>query len=150
MSEIQQHQIPIVQEYEIQQIIEKSNKKKSTVPGDMPPRLFYEASVGLAVPGSRIMNKIAQTGIWPEQLQTEWGVPLEKQPQAKNESETRLISCTNKMNVVFEKQVIKWIMQYIKVKPDPDQLGGMKGSSMSHNLIEMTNFILSNQDLKNS
>ena len=124
-------------------------KKKSTVPGDMPQRLFYEPSVGLAVPGARIMNKIAQTGIWPEQLQTEWGVPLEKQPQAKNESETRLISCTNKMNVVFKKQFIKWTMQFIKYQPDPDQLGGVKGSFTSHYFIEMTNFILYNQDLKN-
>ena len=136
LSEIQSNQIPRVEEYEIHQIIEKSKKKKSTVPGDIPPRLFYEASVGLAVPGAQIMNKIAQTGIWPVQLQTEWGVPLEKQPQAKDESETRLILCTNKMNVVFEKQVIRWIMEYIKYKPDPDQLGGMKGSSISHYLIE--------------
>ena len=96
-------QIPKVEEYEIHQIIQKSRKKKSTVPGDMPPRLFYEASVGLAVPAAQIINKIAQTGHWPEQLKTEWGVPLEKQPQAKDESQTRLISCTNKINVVFEK-----------------------------------------------
>ena len=34
------------------------------------------------------MNKIAQTGIWPEQLRTEWGVPFEKKKQAKDESET--------------------------------------------------------------
>ena len=40
------------------------------------------------------------------------------------------------MNVVFEKQVIKWIMEYIQCKPDPDHLGGMKGSSISHYLIE--------------
>ena len=104
--------------------------------------------MGLAVPGAQIMNRIAQTGIWPEQLQTEWGVPLEKQPQAKDESETRLISCTNKMNVVFEKQVVRWIMKYIKYQPDPIKLGGMKGSSIAHYLIEMTNFILYNQDLK--
>ena len=83
LSEIRPCEIPTVQEYEIHEIISQSKKKKSTVPGDMPPRLFYEASVGLAVPGARIMNKIAQTGIWPEQLQTEWGVPLQKQPDAK-------------------------------------------------------------------
>ena len=76
----------------------------------MPSRLFYEASVGLAVPGAKIRNKIAQTGIWPNQLKTEWGVPLEKQKRAKNESETRLIWCTNKIYVVFEKQVIQWLM----------------------------------------
>ena len=87
----------------------------------MPPDFFYEASVGLAVPGARIMNKLAQTGIWPKQLEVEWKVPLQKQPNAKNESESRLISCTNKMNVIFEKEVIKWIMQYIQFSPDPDQ-----------------------------
>ena len=60
-----------------------------------------------------------------------------------------IISCTNKLNVVFEKQVIKWIMEHVKHQLDPDQLGGMKGSSISHYLIKMTNFILYNQDLKN-
>ena len=103
LSDIRPSDIPKVEEYEIHRIIEQLKRKKSSVPGDMPPRLFYEASVGLAVPGARMMNKIAQTGIWPEQLRTEWGVPLEKNKQAKDESETRLISCTNKMNVVFEK-----------------------------------------------
>ena len=33
-------------------------------------------------------------------------------------------------------------------KLDPDQFGGQKGNSTSHYLIEMTNFILYNQDLK--
>ena len=72
----------------------------------MPPDFFYEASVGLAVPGARIMNKLAQTDIWPKQLEVEWKVPLQKELNAKNES--RPISFTNKMNVIFEKQVIKW------------------------------------------
>ena len=94
------------------------------------------------------MNKIAQSGFWPEQLLTEFEVPLEKQKPAKDESESRIILCTNKFNVVFEKQVIIWLMKYVKHKLDPDQLGGMKGSSISHYLIEMTNFILYNQDLK--
>jgi hypothetical protein len=78
LSDIRPSDIPKVEEYEIHRIIEQLKRKKSSVPGDMPPRLFYEASVGLAVPGARMMNKIAQTGIWPKQLRTEWGVPLEK------------------------------------------------------------------------
>ena len=40
-------------------------------------------------------------------------------------------------------------MQFVKFKLDPDQFGGMKGNSINHYLIEMTNFILFNQDLKN-
>ena len=66
LSNIQHSQIPHVEEYEIHEIIQKSKKKKSTVPDDMTPQLFYEASVGLAVPGARIMNKLAQTGIRPK------------------------------------------------------------------------------------
>ena len=40
-------------------------------------------------------------------------------------------------------------MQFVKFKLDPDQFGGMKGNSINHYLIEMTNFILFNQDMKN-
>ena len=39
-------------------------------------------------------------------------------------------------------------MDHVQHKLDPDQLGGLKGTSISHYLIEMTNFILYNQDLK--
>ena len=39
-------------------------------------------------------------------------------------------------------------MQFVKHKLDPDQFGGQKGNSISHYLIELTNFILYNQDLK--
>jgi hypothetical protein len=113
----------------------------------MPPKLFYEASAGLAKPAALIMNNIAKTGKWPKQFQTEWGVPLQKVPNAKDESETRLISCTNKMNIILEKQVVVWLMQYVKNRLDRDQFGGKKGHSISHYLIEMTNFILYNQDL---
>ena len=140
-------EIPVVEEYEIFQILDKAKKKKSSVPGDMPPKLFYEASAGLAKPAALIMNNIAKTGKWPKQFQTEWGVPLQKVPNAKDESETRLISCTNKMNIILEKQVVVWLMQYVKNRLDRDQFGGKKGHSISHYLIEMTNFILYNQDL---
>ena len=148
LSEICQEEIPILQDYEIFRILDKSKRKKSTVPGDMPPRLFYDASAGLATPAAKIMNQIAQTGLWPSQYQVEYAMPLEKVKPAKDESQARLISLTNKMNVIFEKQVIVWLMQCVRNKIDRDQFGGMKGHSISHYLIEMTNFILYNQDLK--
>ena len=149
LSEIRQEEIPQIQDYQIFNILDKSKKKNSMVPGDLPPRLFYGASAGLAAPAASIMNRIAQTGEWPKQYQTEWGVPLEKIKGAQDESQTRLISCTNKMNVVLEKQVIRWLMEHVESQLDPDQFGGIKGNSISHYLIEMTNFILYNQDLKN-
>jgi hypothetical protein len=114
----------------------------------MPPRLFYEASAGLAEPAARIMNNIAQTGEWPSQYKTEWGVPIQKTKPAQDESQVRVISCSNKMNIVLEKQVVFWLMKHVGHKLDSEQFGGQKGSSISHYLIEMTNFILYNQDLK--
>ena len=93
------------------------------VPGNMPQRLFYGASAGLAAPAASIMNRIAQ-------YQTEWGVPLEKVKGAQDESQTRLISCTNKMNIVLEKQVVRWLLEYVKHQLDPDHFRGIKGNSI--------------------
>ena len=45
-------------------------------------------------------------------------------------------------------KLVRWLMKYVSKKLDPDQFGGLKGNSISHYLIEMTNFILYNQDLK--
>ena len=39
-------------------------------------------------------------------------------------------------------------MKYVGHKLDQEQFGGQKGSSISHYLIELTNFTLYNQDLK--
>jgi hypothetical protein len=149
LSDIREEDIPLVQEHEIFLILDRCKKKKSSVPGDMPPRLFYGASAALAAPAAKIMNNIARTGEWPRQYKTEWGVPIQKTKPAEDESQTRIISCTNKMNIVLEKQVVFWLMQAIGHKLDRDQFGGQKGNSISHYLIEMTNFILYNQDLKN-
>ena len=62
LANICKEDIPKIQDYEIFLILDKCKKKKSSVPGDMPPCLFYESSAGLAEPAARIMNNIAQTG----------------------------------------------------------------------------------------
>ena len=115
----------------------------------MPPRVFYKASAGLAAPSARIMNDIAQTGEWLSQYKTECGVPVQKTKPVQDESQTRIISCSNKTNIVFEKQIVYWLVKYVGHKLDKEQFGRQKGSSISQYLIEMTNFILYNQDLKN-
>ena len=71
---IRPEEVPCAQEHQIYEILRNCKKKKSSVPGHMPPRLFYKASAGLAAPAALIMNRIAQTGSWPEQFLTEWGL----------------------------------------------------------------------------
>ena len=46
----------------------------------------------------------------------------------------------------MEKFVVEWLMFYIGRKFDPKQFGGLKGSSISHYIIELIQFILDNQD----
>ena len=116
-------------------------KKKSSVPGDLPPSLFNEDDirVGLADPVSKIINNMAQTGEWPDQYKVEWGVPLQKEINPDVENQLRVISCTNQVSKALEKVVISWLMLFIKDKLAPDQLGGGKGNSIAHYLIEVTN-----------
>ena len=47
----------------------------------------------------------------------------------------------------MERFVIDWLLVYIEDKLDRDQFGGQKGHSIAHYLIEISNFILYNQDL---
>ena len=67
-----------------------------------------------------------------------------------NEDQLRIISLTNFYSKVFENFVIDWLMKYVGEKIDWGHYGGLKGNSISHYLIEFTNFILYNQDMKKS
>ena len=60
----------------------------------------------------------------------------------------RIISLTNFLSKGFEKFVMKWLLSYIAHKIDRNQFGGLKGNSVTHYLVELINFILYNQDLK--
>ena len=124
--------------------------KKSSVPGDLQLRMFNDDDVkyALAEPAAIIINNVARTGKWPQQFKIEWGVVLQKEAQPDIEKQLRIISCTNQLSKAMEKVVIKWLMWFVKDKLDPDQMGGQEGHSISHYLIEMTNYILYNQDLK--
>ena len=61
-------------------------------------RLNCLSGLGLRWPGTP-----AHTGEWPAQYLTEWGTLLGKVPKPEDETETRIISSTDNMNIVFEK-----------------------------------------------
>ena len=58
-----------------------------------------------------------------------------------------MISLTSFLSKVSEQFVISWLLQYVGEKIDWGQYGGTKGSSISHYLIELVNFVLFNHDL---
>ena len=65
-----------------------------------------------------------------------------------SEDNLRIISLTSYFSKVFEQLVINWLMFYVGDQLDWGQYGGEKGSSISHYLIDLVNFIKYNQDLK--
>ena len=96
-----------------------------------------------------LVNSIAKSGQWPTQYKTEWGVVVRKEQNAETEKQLRIITCPNQICKTIEKIVLGWLMKYVKPYLDQDQMGGQEGHSISHYLIEVSNFILYNQDLKN-
>ena len=94
------------------------------------------------------MRNIVQTGQWPRQWRTEYGVPLKKQDNPRNEDHLRIISLTSFLSKTCEHFVINWLLEYVGDKIDWGQYGGTKGSSISHYLIDFVNFVLYNEDLK--
>jgi hypothetical protein len=141
-------EIPHISPHQIYNKYKNCKKTKSSVPGDLPPRLRYEFDVELCEPGAIIYNNIARTGQWPNTWKNEMGTVLKKCTQEpENEDDLRIISLTNHFSKQMEGFIIDWLMEYIGDKMDRDQFGGQKGHSVSHYLIELINAIAFNQDL---
>ena len=140
---------PKIDDIDVYNKIKKATKPKSGVPGDLPRALMKEFSPELATPLRKIYEKIIETGEWPSQWKIEYGIPLQKKPNPKNEDDVRIISLTAFYSKVMEKFVMEWLLEVIGDKIDWHQYGGQKGNSVAHYLIDFVNFVLYNQDIKN-
>ena len=141
-------ELPQLSEVEVWQKIKHAKKPKGGVPGDLPRKLLIEFSPELATPMARIYQNIIDTQKWPSMWRCEYGIPLQKVSNPENEDQLRIISLTAFFSKVFEQFVIKWLLHFIGDKIDWRQYGGQKGTSITHYMIELINFILYNQDLK--
>ena len=139
--------LPEITDYDVYKTFQRSKKPRSTVPGDLPRRIIQEFAPELAAPAAKIYQNIARSGHWPKQWRTEYGTPIEKIKNPTSEDDLRIISLTNYFSKQFEQFVIRWLLKYVGSQLDCGQYGGVKGSSISHYLINFINFILYNQDL---
>ena len=142
---------PKLSPFEVHEVIKRANKPKSGVPSDLPRKIVSEFAPELSTPMCKIYNSILETAKygtakWPPQWKIEWGTPLQKTQNPKNEDELRVISLTPFPSKVMEKFVMTWLLMYVGDQIDPRQYGGLKNNSISHYLIEIINFILYNQD----
>ena len=134
--------LPEIQDYVVYEQIRKTRKPRSSVPGDLPRRIVQEFAPELAAPVAKILRNIVQSGEWPRSWRVEHGIPLKKVTNPAVEDDLRIISLTSFLSKVSEQFVINWLLEYVEDKIDWGQYGGMKGSSISHYLIELVNFVL--------
>ena len=62
-----------------------------------------------------------------------------------NEADLRIIAITNHFPLIYERFVLKWLLEYVEDKLD--QFGERKGHSVAHYLIEVQIAMLYDQDL---
>ena len=116
-------------------------KPKSTVEGDIDPRLVTRYSDLLAIPLHFLYCQIYGHLEWPELWSTETVHLIPKVPAPENLSQLRNLSCTP----LFSKALESFILEDLKgkVSLSRNQFGGIKGTGVTHFLVETWNEILS-------
>ena len=139
-------QPPYLSDYEVWRQIVATKKPRSGVPKDLPKTIIQEFAPEIATPLSVIINRMLHSGVWPDEWKLEYVTPIGKKPYPESEDDLRPISLTPFYSKVAEKFVSGWLLDYIGDKLDIRQYGGLKGSSTTHYIIELVNFILAAQD----
>ena len=140
---------PCLSQHDVYMKIKQTNKPESSVKGDIPKKLMTEYSYLWAGPVTRIFNNIIQTATWPEQWKSENAICLHKTEDprlVKSEDDVRTISKTNFLSKVFEKVLGSWLLPLVEPYLDPGQCGGLSGTSTSHYLVKLVDFIHSTLD----
>ena len=69
---------PVLEEWEVHEKLKSSKKPNSLIPGDLPVKLVKEFTPELAVPITKIYNRITQTAEYPRQWVTEYQLAIPK------------------------------------------------------------------------
>ena len=139
---------PILHEYEVFHKLSKAKKPNSLIPGDLPVKLVKEFIPELAKPITSIYNKITTSGEYPRQWVVEYQLAIPKASPPLSEDDTRNIASTSFFSKQYESFIGDWIFPYIERFLDPGQCGGLKGSSITHYLVKLLNFVHKHLDCK--
>ena len=138
------------QEYEVYELLRKA-KKTSSVPHDLPVPFLNEFLPELSSPILNIYCKSIASGCFPARWKNEYVSPHPKVLPPASYKDLRNISLTEFLAKSFERFLlhgtpsVKGLLYYVKKYIDPHQFA-VPGSSCSHALIKMIDFILSATD----
>ena len=139
--------VPILSTSEVYKRIRRTRKPHGVVPGDLPPKLVKSFPDILAGPITMIFNYISVSSEYPQQWKVEHQIPIPKVTPPSSEDELRNISKTPFFSKVYESFVGEWLMEIVEPYVDPGQCG-IRGSSITHYLVQLLHFVFSTLDLK--
>ena len=126
---------PQVSEYEVYQRIKRIKKSKSTLPIDIPDRLWQECAPNLAGPICAIINKALIQSVYPCLWKQEWVTAAPKITNPETIQDLRKIACTSDYSKVFEGFLKDWIMEDVSQNIDIGQFGGQSGIGTEHMIV---------------
>ena len=137
-------------EHEIYEMMKKS-KKTAGVPGDIPLRILCEFLPFFAAPMTEIICTAVQQGTYPSLWKMEYITPIAKVPSPETYDDLRPLSLTMFFSKKLEEFMLRGtpsvngLLYYIEKHIDPNQFA-VSGSSCTHALIRIIDFILKNTD----
>ena len=140
-------------EHEIFDLLSHS-KKTASVPHDLPIPFIKEFLPELSKPVCNIYCKSIATGVFPTRWKNEYVSPHPKVMPPSSYKDLRNLSLTEFLAKSFERfllygtSTVHGLLFYVKKYIDPNQFA-VSGSSCSHALIKMIDFILSSTDDSN-
>ena len=131
--------VPTVTPVEVCGKMAKVSAFKSRGPDNEPNQIIKRFCYELADPVCTIFNTSLSTGVFPDMCKDAFITPIPKSQPVTSEDDLRPIALTSCLSKILEDFVVKWLLEDIKHRIDPQQFGSLKGASTPFCLIDMIN-----------
>ena len=141
--------IPQFSESQVLEALKDLNTRKSNVKGDVPSFIYKRFCEFLKIPVTNVVNASIRQGQWPDICKMEIVTPVPKEFPTKTIDQLRNISGLTNLFKIFEKLIVKLVVQDMKENLDPSQYANQKGLSSQHYLVKFLDRVLSSLDRAN-
>ena len=138
----------VLEDYQVYLKMKGLKKPHSSVDGDIPRKLLIECLPEFVKPITKIFNMITKKCQYPIDWKKESQISIPKIKSPETEDDVRNLSKTKFTSKLYERFLCDWLLPIVEPYLDPGQYGGMKGSSVSHYMVKLLNFIHTNVDKK--
>ena len=108
---------------------------KFLCPGDVPSFIYKRFCEFLKIPVTNVVNASIRQGQWPDICKMEIVTPVPKEFPTKTIDQLRNISGLTNLNKIFEKLIVKLVVQDMKENLDPSQYANQKGLSIQKSVV---------------